>query len=416
MSSGTTAEEDPYWWRDIGFIYLLIASIYFLNETFSSDSKVNMVEGIGLVLLLFAWTDFRDFVIFPIFAISAFIGFFVGNYGRIIYSFLVAIFFVAFSLLLGANKEKEATYVFLAALPVAVLSSYYMPGGSALDWSLIGLMLGYIENTVIEEMAEGDVYIIALYFMALGPLAFIPYGLQVITGTALYSEEIRYPVGPAMFLPATPLFLWLPKLTSSRLIPSWLFYPQVHGLTHPSAAFAVALISIFIVAGAEYYIKVSNLLAVISGFFAFVVTLLASLTVFVLVNKLLTGKFSGEPSTWVALFIVFVSFVVGADVAMYSSNLHYEGKSSIDVTPFCLGALIFGIILTVLVLAAALDVKLLDRKAVIVSLLSSALMFILTKYTMGPSKGEPIDAVTGISLVGSIFAGFLAGVPLSILF
>ncbi len=171
------------------------------------------------------------------FAFAAIVGFFLGNLDGLLYAIPTGLVFLLFAALMSANREGLATLVFFASIPVAVINSQHYPVASPIAWALVGLMLGLIENAVIEEMAEGDIFIISLYFMALGPLAFIPLAFQSIAGRTFYKKQIDenrygYPVGPAMFVVSVPLFMIVNDLIDSRGLPDWLST----GLHTPSSA------------------------------------------------------------------------------------------------------------------------------------------------------------------------------------
>ena len=319
----------------LGFIVLAIASLQFIS--FSGNIEMNFAIAIGLVLLLFAWTDYFRLIVLTPFAFAAMLGFFLGNLDGLLYAIPIGLVFLLFAALMSANREGLATLVFFASIPVAIINSRHYPVASPVAWALVGLMLGLIENAVIEEMAEGDIFIISLYFMALGPLAFIPLAFQLITGETLYKRQIdenryAYPVGPAMFVVSVPLFMIVNDLIDSRGLPDWLFYAHFHGIAHPLLGIIGAAVGYFILPGMmgefekEGISTGGAIMGAVAGMVGGVVSmaLVAELGMYV-------EKLGYENLATVLAFVALAALFFGGMAAFaFFSRLHYEGRSSIN--------------------------------------------------------------------------------------
>ncbi|AFL96146.1 hypothetical protein CL1_1951 [Thermococcus cleftensis] len=316
--------------RKVGFLVLALTSWAFLAQT--DIENATFATTVAFILLLFAWTDYFSFVIYIAPAFGAIAGLFAGNFDGIYYGIPTGLAFVLFALLMSRNREKLATLVFLLTLPLAVVNAHLYPVSSAIVWTFIGLMVGLIENAVIEEMAGGDVLIIALYFMALGPLAFIPTALQTFTGRALFEKVFddvsAYPVGPAMFVIALPLFLATPGLVENHYLPEWLFYAHFHGLQSPGWAFFVGLGAMFL-SGYATSLGDDDPIAAIMGLTAGLVVGMVVLVGLVLLGMYVEGLGHEGLSTLLALGALALSLFAWLFSAVSLAPLHYEGKSSI---------------------------------------------------------------------------------------
>ncbi len=321
--------------RIIGFFILLLATLTYIAST----KDLTFAFAIGYVLLLFAWTDYFSFIIYTYPAFGAIAGFLIGNLKGLLYGVPTGLAFVLFAALTSANKERAATVVFLLSIPIALVNSYLYPVSSPINWAFIGLMVGIIENAIVEEMAEGDVFIISLYFMTLGPLAFIPTALQAFTGRAFFEKRFNngtaYPVGPAMFVIAVPLFMLVPHLVNKNVLPEWLFYAHFHGVQNPELGFFAGLAATFLVPRLIEECSIGDPredVSLAGGTMGAMAGLVTSLITFVLVTYLGTYlKDTGRETLALIVGIggLFTTLLVGMVTLAMFSQLHYEGKSSI---------------------------------------------------------------------------------------
>lgn len=323
--------------KALGFIVLAIASLQFLS--FTDNIETNFAIAIGFVLLLFAWTDYLHLIVLTPFAFAAIVGFFLGNLDGLLYAIPTGLVFLLFAALMSANREGLATLVFFASIPVAIINSQHYPIASPIGWALVGLMLGLIENAVIEEMAEGDIFIISLYFMALGPLAFIPLAFQLIPGETLYKRLIDenrygYPVGPAMFVVSVPLFMIVNDLISSKGLPEWLFYAHFHGVKHPLLALVGAAVGYYILPGmvAELENEGISTGGAIMGAVAGMVGGIVSMALVAELGMYVERLGYKHLATLLAFVALAALFFGGFGSFALFSRLHYEGRSSINRT------------------------------------------------------------------------------------
>jgi len=344
--------------RTIGFVLLLLSSLTYMGLT--DTNGANFAVWIGYLLMTFAWTDYFSFVIYTFPAFGAIAGFLVGNLDGVLYGLPTGLAFVVFAALLSRNRERLATLVFLLSIPMALVNSYAYPISSPVNWALIGLMVGLIENAVVEEMAEGDVFIIALYFMALGPLAFIPTAFQLFTGRAFFEKRFHggsyYPVGPATFVVAVPLFILVPALVGGRALPEWLFYAHFHGVQRPGWGILAGLAATFglpyLLADYQRYSSDSELslaggtMGAVAGLVAGVLTLAAVGLVAIYVGEHGRETLAGVLAIGAFIAAVFVGGVTGVEF----SKLHYAGESSIDAFRWFLGINVAALVLSIAVL------------------------------------------------------------------
>jgi len=339
----------------IGLGLLFISSMTFLGWV--NDSTINFALAIGIVLLIFAWTDYFKLLINVLFGFAAIVGFFIGNIEGVFYALPTGVLFILFAYLNDRNRERAATAVFLFALPVALINSYYFHEGGPIAWALVGLMIGIIENAVVENMAEGDVFIIALYFMALGPLAFIPLALEGILGITLYTREIEifddyvYPLGPAMFITSVPLFYAIPELVRNGWLPSWLFYAHAHGVPHPGYAMVFGVLGAVVIGYMLNGLEEDD--SPVGLLMAGVSALIAAMLTFGGVGLLgvyLQDHGYEHLTTIAGIGAIVLPFVVGAYVMVYTFNLHYEGRSSINSDLWKLGIRAVGVALSAITL------------------------------------------------------------------
>ncbi|AIU70786.1 hypothetical protein TEU_10825 [Thermococcus eurythermalis] len=348
----------------VGFVLLGTASLTFL-EWADQFNDFTFALAIAYVLLAFAWMDFAKLVIYVFLAFGAIAGFFLGNLKALFYATPVGLAYLLFGVLMDSNREKLATAVFVLSIPLLIINSKFFPQASIVSWGLIGLMAGVIENAVIEEMAEGDVFIISLYFMALGPFAFIPLAFQFITGLSFYERDRGYPVGPAMFIIAVPVFMLIYHLLSNNALPEWLFYGYYHGVTNERLAILGALGGTF---GIPYlmadYSKHSSpsgepddfKITLAGGTMGAVAGLIAGLLALVAVAAIgvyLDDMGYHNISTIVVLLALVAAFFAGMAAFAFTSQLHYEGKSSVDWHLWFWGISIVAIVLSLYLLPKA---------------------------------------------------------------
>ena len=345
--------------RIFGFLILFLASIRFLG--FMWDYELDFALAIAFVLLVFAWTDYSDLIIYTPLAFGAMVGFFLGNLKGMFYSIPTGLAFLVFAYLISSGREKEATLTFLASLPLALANSYFFPVSSPVDWSLVGLMVGLIENAVIEEMADGDIFIIALYFMVLGPFAFIPVAFQIFVGMIFYERKLffggsGYPVGPAMFVVSVPLFILFEQLTIPERLPAWLFYAYFHGVTNPSLGILGAIV------GAALLPKILesapfrdiDFVGGIMGATAGAIAAILTLAIFEMLMR--HAGNSGNLSSALYLLSLVATIIAGLAGLIFFSKVHYEGTSSINWALWTWGLNLGVIALSISILPEALSI------------------------------------------------------------
>ncbi|NJE10073.1 hypothetical protein [Thermococcus sp. MAR1] len=401
--------------KALGFIVLTVTSLTFL-ELFDLDNG-NFAVFIAYVLLIFAWMDYFKLIIYVFLAFGAIAGFFLGNLDGLIYGFPTGLAYLLFAYLLSTNRERLATLVFVLSIPLAIITAKFFPISSTVIWGLIGLMAGAIENAVIEEMAEGDVFIIALYFMALGPFAFIPLALQAVTGITLFEKQYYdgsvYPVGPAMFVVSVPLFALLNHLASTNSLPEWLFYGYYHGVTNPKLAVIGAFLGTFGIpfllsleqgtgTTMDFEVTVAGAtIGAVAGLVAGLATLGALGVLGFYVDKLGYHNLAGV----LALVALLGSFVVGGVVWVGFSQLHYEGRSSINPYLWLWGIEIASILLSLYLLRYAWG---LFEEARVLALVTGLIFTVLFYLSIEKSEGDHtlLDRLWQATLY---FSAFLAG-------
>ncbi|MEO2151105.1 MAG: hypothetical protein ABGW50_00380, partial [Thermococcus sp.] len=300
--------------------------------------ELNFALAIAYVLLAFAWMDFAKLVIYVFLAFGAMAGFFLGNLEALLYATPVGMAYLLFAYLISRNREKLATAVFVLSIPLPIINSYFFPRASTVSWGLIGLMAGVIENAVIEEMAEGDVFIISLYFMALGPFAFIPLAFQTIIGLSLYERDVGHPVGPAMFIVAVPIFMLSSHLASTHALPEWLFYGYYHGVTNGKLALIGALfgtvgIPYLLSEDGGYSLQKGPEITLTGGTMGAIAGLIAGLLTFVAVAFLgcyIYDMGYHNPGGIIVLGSILLAFIAGGFAWGEFSKVHYEGRSSVN--------------------------------------------------------------------------------------
>ena len=404
--------------RFIGFFILLLASLAYME--FASSGDMTFAFAIGYLLLLFAWTDYFSFIIYVFPAFGAIAGFFLGNLNGVLYGAPTGLAFVLFAALTSANRERLATLVFLLSIPLALVNSYLYPVSSPINWALIGLMVGIIENAIVEAMAEGDVFIISLYFMALGPLAFIPTALQEFTGRAFFEKKfdggaLAYPVGPAMFVIAVPLFMLIPHLVDKNVLPEWLFYAHFHGIQSPRLGLLVGLAATF---GLPYLLSgyyqadprsdpslAGGTMGAIAGLVTGVITLVLVGYVGIYVGENMGRETLASLIVWGALFI---AFLVGIVTWGMFSRLHYEGRSSIPYLVWFWGLNAVALLLSVPLLRVAWHE--LPTKYVLEIGLFTAVMFLVSLW----NERKYLDLSTILLLeLFAVLAGIWVGFGLA---
>ncbi|GAB6134928.1 hypothetical protein [Thermococcus prieurii] len=320
--------------RTVGFFVLLFASFTFLSfvgAVMSSGSDLPFSAVVGLVLLLYAWTDYVYFAIDITYGLAILIGFLAADLEGVFYAIPMDILYLVFIYLMRRNSERLATLLFVLSVPLALVNSYLVPPSSAIAWMVVGLMAGIVENAVVEEMAEGDPIMIALYFMALGPLALVPFAFQNVTGRTLFAKENRWPVGPAMFTVAVPLFKPILDQWDSKL-PDWLLYVQYHGVPHSSLGVLVGFLTLFWLG--FHLIRVlsnegMNAVEIVAGVMTAVIAPLFGLSLLAVIVEVLSDSGYTNLSMLVTL-AGFVGLIVLAWKALRVPRLHYERRSSID--------------------------------------------------------------------------------------
>ncbi|ASJ09272.1 hypothetical protein A3L11_08535 [Thermococcus siculi] len=400
--------------KGLGFVLLLSASLYFLADVASTDGW-SFVQVLGLILLLFAWTDYMSLIIYPAFGMVALGAFFLGNLDGLFSSLPMLALFTLFAALLSTDRERWAFRVFLLSIPVAFISSYLWEESSPVSWAMVGLMLGYVENAVVEEMAEGDVYILALYFMALGPLGFIPFALQRPLGILLYSieteEGILYPVGPGTFVVSVPILVTIKSLVSSGSLPGWLFFAHQQGIPNSTAVLIGGAIGLYI--ATHYFLDVESLLGAMAGLSVGIIT-------FVLIG--LIALFLGDHGHTIASIVLFIfAFFYSIGAAYWAfdafSKLHYHGGSSIDPMMMAFGSLAGAIALAMLFMLLSWGLFQ-SVPGVIPSTTGLAIVGMLYLYTgrklIVDENGKTNWMWSSLYVLAGFLAGFLAGIPLGV--
>ncbi len=402
----------------LGFVLLASASWWFLTGT--NTDEMNFAVAIGYVLLIFAWTDYSRLIILTPFAFAAMLGFFLGNIDGIVYAAPTGLVFLLFAALMSSNHEKAATLTFVASLPVALVNSYYYPAASPVAWALVGLMVALIEHAAIEEMAEGDVFIIPLYFMVLGPMAFIPLAFQNFTGLTLYERKSEnayvYPVGPAMFVVSVPLFLMVGDLIESKSLPEWLFYSHFHGIEHPLLGIIGAFAGYFLIPMAVHGMEASEgnelndetgrftSAGAVMGLTAGIIGGLVSMAIMGLIGIYLDElgyKYLADVFVLLALGALF--FGGFAAFALFS-RLHYEGRSSIDPVLWVWGLNLVAALLSLFLLPTAWETFPDGRIPALATGLTLVFLFYLTL-----KKGENLTLINRLWVTTLLISAFLAG-------
>ncbi|QDA31658.1 hypothetical protein FH039_08685 [Thermococcus indicus] len=193
--------------RYVSFIIMAVASLWVILEPhfWRSPSTIFPV----LVIAATAWSDYLNQAVPTKIIYAAFISMSIISFESFLHSYFLLPLFWAFTLALTSGKERIAYALTVIALPAAFISSRLWPASQTASWMLVGLMIGYTENVVMEDTAEGDIYLTALYFALLGPLAVIQYAARDAVGYAFFLKDsygIRfYPVGAAMFVLSVPV-------------------------------------------------------------------------------------------------------------------------------------------------------------------------------------------------------------------
>lgn len=320
--------------RAVGFFVLLLSSLTFLSLLLYVINRNGLPfsAAVGFVLLIYAWSDYRHFIINVTYGLAVLIGFLVADFEGLVYALPLGLTYLVFIYLMRKNRERLAAVLLAVSLPLALASSYLVPPSGLVAWTLVGLMAGIAENAIVEEMAEGDPIMIALYFMALGPLALIPFALQNITGRVLFAKEIGWPVGPAMFTVSVPLFELVFGDASSRL-PGWLIYVQNHGVPHGTAGILAGVFVLWSGLGIGIIKTLAdegmNFVEIVAGIMTAAVAFLLAL-----IGVGAAGYYLNSTGHTTASYAVLLAgFVLMAIVAVKAVRLprfHYEKKSSIS--------------------------------------------------------------------------------------
>jgi hypothetical protein len=248
-------------------------------------------------------------------------GFFAYTIESLFYAIFFAPIFLAYAYLVSRAEERKAFYLSLLSIPIAFLYTYFIPDASPATWALVGLMLAYNHHAIIEDMAMGDVYIIPLYFMILGPFALIPYSLVYAMGEILFLSEERkgFPVGPALFVTAIPVYIAM----SAAKGKAFLFtFQSIH--THPLLAVAMFVIGAYYIV----YVDAENLLRGITGG----IMALFALAVYSAFVMWLDKKFDVSDLKLFLLFIIGIILIGGLLLeAALKIRLHYHGTSTVPI-------------------------------------------------------------------------------------
>jgi len=414
-----------------GLILLIISTfmVGVLISLFPSSWTANLFL---YLLVPVAWLDFISLRVSPTLAILGISGYLFGCMGSVPYALpSMAVFFI-FAFLVSENREKLASRILPVSVLIMVLNSYYFPKASVIVWALLGLMVGIMENVVIEEMCGGDIPIMTLFFMALGPLAVIPLAFQYVTGPVLFQRETGYPVAPAMFVIAVPVAILMSYLLNWHVLPDWLF----HGFYNGSAisgplAFLGGLIGVLAywktLVEPDLYELVSsvnvkdNAVAVTTPMMSIIMGVTLSLLIFTI------GGYPGyyllnHGHKILGLAVLLITGMFGVFMILIGSvfEWHYSEKSSIDQFKWIFGLLIMGSLLTVplLVLTGRVIVSAMGLRFLLGGGLAMAVLTTLdTIFFEGgvlvwnPGRGAMVDKVWKFVIV---LSSFLAGVLLAI--
>ncbi|ALM76257.1 hypothetical protein [Thermococcus barophilus] len=313
----------------LGFLLIFASLISLLYGMEIQNESLLAVAG---VLFIFALTDYVAMVIPVKLAQAGFFGVIALYFSYLGYAYLVFPLFIIFGTATLFNRERIAYWAFLASVPLAFVNSYLEPHASVPIWTLIGLMLGFTEHAIVEEMAEGDIYIISLYFALLGPFAFIPYAAQNVVGSLLYyrKEAGGWPVGPAMFVTAAPVF----ALITKAKLPEFLIYAYNHSPPNPNLAtyvtFAIFFLSVIVSEAFILVLLVSFGLAAYTGMLAYFIW----------------GEKAGETVTLVVLLGSLVILKV-------KGKLHIQNASSVSPEELFWGSSAIAVIMTAFLLFSA---------------------------------------------------------------
>ena len=397
----------------IGFVLLGTASLTFLQWA-GQFNDLTFALAMGYVLLAFAWMDFAKLAIYVFPAFGAIAGFFLGNLDALLYAAPVGLAYLLFGALMALNREKLATAVFVLSIPLLIINSRLFPQASTVSWGLIGLMAGAIENAVIEETAEGDVFIISLYFMALGPFAFIPLAFQLITGLSFYERDRGYPVGPAMFIIAVPIFMLIYRLLSNSVLPEWLFYGYYHGVTNEKLALLGAFGGTFVLPyilgslsghsspdGEEITLAGATLGAV-AGLIAGLLALVALAALGIHLDDMGYHNLS----IILALLALVAAFFAGMAAFAFTSQLHYEGRSSVNWHFWFWSISIVAIVLSIYLLPRAWEAFSETRQLAVFTGLLALVMF----YLSIERAKEPLSLVDRLWRATLYLSAIMAGV------
>ncbi|NJE13339.1 hypothetical protein [Thermococcus sp. LS2] len=373
----------------LGFL-LVLASLFSLWYGMNIQNEALLI--VAGILFIFALTDYAAMII-PVKLAQAgvfgIIAFYLDYFG---YAYLVFPLFIIFGIATLFNREKIAYWAFLASIPIAFINSYLEPHAIVPIWTLIGLMLGFTEHAIVEEMAEGDIYIISLYFALFGPFAFIPYAAQNVVGNLIYyrREAMGWPVGPAMFVVAAPVF----ALLANAKLPEFLVYAYHHSPPNPDLAGWVMIGIIFL------SIIVSE---------AFILSLLISIGLATYVGAVVCMVYGEWIAGWVSLIVLVASLVI----LRAFGKLHIHNASSVAPEELFWGSSVISVVMSAVLLLSA--IRVLQVNEVVVGILTAVLMAVVGYWKVkkvGNAETWGWWFTPRYFLVNGVIAGFWIGLTL----
>lgn len=380
--------------RFFGGVILFIATIVYFLKISGLESVASLAF---LIPLAFAWTDFSQFVIQVAFGVAAFLAFFAYTIESLFYAIPFAIVFIVYSYLISIADERKAFRLTLFSIPAALAYTYFFPDASPATWAFIGLMLAYNHHTVIEDMAMGDVYIVPLYFMLLGPFALIPYALLHAMGETFFllKKDNAFPVGPALFVTSIPVYFTMMAIKDTAFIFSY------RSITpHPTFAALMFLVGFFYIA----YVNAEDLLrGIVGGITAVLVFAVYALAVYWINER---TYISDEKMALMGLLGIILA--AGAFWGMKEIiKLHHHGGSTVyweDIHALLALSLAISTGLTAYLLWNAFSIRFLPLTSLIWILVSVAL-FTLLRVTTAEEWDTRFNMLEGI--LGGIWLGIL---------
>ncbi|MFA4668217.1 hypothetical protein QDY65_06820 [Pyrococcus kukulkanii] len=392
--------------RLLGFFVLGFLTITGFQIIFQiSDGKIHL-EGylkepfVVIMLLLFiafSWWDYFIFEILSTRLTGLMLAFIFGTIEGLFNAIPFLTVFWIFTTLLLFGKEKEAYYLTLLGIPVAFFNSYMHPDAAAFIWGVFGLMIGYTENAIIEEMAEGDIDLATFYFFTLGPLGFIPYSLQEALGHLLYAkrenEKIYYPVAPALYTAfILPFYL---VMIHYKELPVWMTgiigSPNFWGRAMLLAFAAIFFGIVFSPEGMLKFVHYLTLILIGEG----------------LAYKHLNNVLS-ENRLIIALITVFV-ILTFIELIFLSGKLHYHGYSTVN--PYILrwvslGLAIWGLAQLFPYFQGIASPDVLKDAGILEALLLTLYLILLKRDYGGLSAYDVVNGALGTALLSLTLAYF----------